>query len=39
MEWVAKKLDINNCRFNCRMDKINAYLWELANPSAHVNFI
>ncbi len=38
MEWF-KNFDVSECRTNCRMDKINAYLWELANPNAHVNFI
>lgn len=29
----------NNCRRNCRLDEINKYLFELKNPSGHVNFI
>ncbi len=39
MKWCADNLDPHNCRVNCRMDKINTYLWELVNPKAHVNFI
>jgi radical SAM protein with 4Fe4S-binding SPASM domain len=31
--------DISNCRELCRLDKINAYLEELAVPGPHVNFI
>lgn len=39
MKWCAENLDPHHCRVNCRMDKINAYLWELVNPNAHANFI
>lgn len=39
MYWVEHELDASQCRVNCRMDKINRYLWELKNPSRHVNFI
>ena len=39
LKWCNSKLDPSSCRVNCRMDKINAYLWELKNPSDHVNFI
>ena len=39
IKWVEKELDINQCRLNCRMDEINRYLWDLKNPSEHVNFI
>lgn len=38
-ELVAKKLDISECRKNCRMEHINRYLWDLKNPPAHSNFI
>jgi radical SAM protein with 4Fe4S-binding SPASM domain len=34
-----KTHDISRCRVNCRMDKVNEYLWQLKNPGAHVNFI
>ncbi|MFA6384492.1 MAG: radical SAM protein [Candidatus Omnitrophota bacterium] len=37
--FARNKLNIRHCRVNCRMDEINRYLWELKNPSAHVNFI
>ena len=37
--WVENELDTNQCRVNCRMDEINRYLWELKNPSEHVNFV
>jgi cyclic pyranopterin phosphate synthase len=38
-KFAQNKLDISQCRVNCRMDEVNRYLWELKNPSAHVNFI
>jgi radical SAM protein with 4Fe4S-binding SPASM domain len=38
-EYVASELNPESCRRNCRMDEINRYLWELINPSDHVNFI
>ncbi|MBN2211248.1 MAG: radical SAM protein [Sedimentisphaerales bacterium] len=39
LQWVRDNLDISQCRVNCRMDKINQYLWELKHPPQHVNFI
>ncbi len=39
MKFVQEQFDVSNCRINCRMDSINRYLWELKNPSEHVNFI
>jgi wyosine [tRNA(Phe)-imidazoG37] synthetase (radical SAM superfamily) len=37
--WCAAHLDAQDCRLNCRMDPVNAYLWELAHPGGHDNFI
>ena len=39
LRWVENEFDAQKCRVNCRMDEINRYLWELKNPSSHVNFI
>ncbi len=39
IRWAATELETHLCRINCRMDAINRYLWELKNPSEHVNFI
>ena len=39
LDYVRNELNIQECRINCRMDKINSYLRELQNPSKHVNFI
>jgi radical SAM protein with 4Fe4S-binding SPASM domain len=39
MNGIYTKWDIKNCREICRLDEINRYLWELKNPSEHVNFI
>lgn len=38
-EYIKNKMCAETCRINCRMDEINRYLWELKNPSPHVNFI
>lgn len=38
-EYIKNVMNAENCRINCRMDEINRYLWELKNPSPHVNFI
>lgn len=39
MEWCAQHLDIQDCHVACRMDAVNAYLWELKHRGGHVNFI
>jgi radical SAM protein with 4Fe4S-binding SPASM domain len=39
LRLVENELDIAGCRVNCRMDKVNRYLWDLAHPPAHANFI
>ena len=39
LQWVNSELDTSQCRVNCRMDKINEYLWNLRHPVEHVNFI
>lgn len=39
MTWCAQYLDIQDCHVACRMDAVNAYLWELTHPGEHVNFI
>ncbi len=39
LQWVSDNLDPHGCRVNCRMDKINAFLWSLTNPPEHINFI
>lgn len=38
-DYVRNKLDISECRKNCRMENVNRYLWDLKNPQAHANFI
>jgi len=39
LDWVARNLDIETCKLNCRMDEVNRYLDQLKNPIEHVNFI
>lgn len=39
LKMAENRLNINNCRVNCRMEAINTYLWELKHPSEHINFI
>jgi len=39
LNWAEANLDTSRCRLNCRMDKINGYLWNLKNLPLHVNFI
>lgn len=39
LRWASDELDASGCRINCRMDKVNKYLWDLKNPGEHVNFI
>jgi len=39
MTHAAKDLDVSICSLGCRLDNINAYLWELKHPGPHVNFI
>jgi len=40
IEYVLNDLDVSKCRVNCRMDKINRYLFDMKNNRIkHVNFI
>lgn len=36
---MMEDFDISQCGVNCRMDRINEYLWDLKHPGRHVNFI
>lgn len=39
LEWIKNDWNTENCRINCRMNKINSYLNQLKNPIKHVNYI
>ncbi len=40
IEYVLNNLDVSKCRVNCRMDKVNRYLFNLKEGRVnHVNFI
>lgn len=39
MDYFYNKMDARKCRELCRLDEINAYLWQLKHPHEHVNFI
>ncbi|MCX7049951.1 MAG: radical SAM protein [Candidatus Sumerlaeota bacterium] len=36
---LEKNINVEECRWGCRMDEINQYLWELKHPGRHANFI
>jgi len=40
IEYVLNNLDVSQCRVNCRMDKVNRYLFDLKEGRVnHINFI
>jgi hypothetical protein len=39
MRFVDRELDVRGCRTNCRLDKMNRWLWDVSHPAAHANFI
>jgi len=40
LNYVLNELDVSKCRVNCRMDKVNRYLFDLQEDKIkHVNFI
>jgi len=40
IEYVLNELDVSKCRINCRMDKVNRYLFDLKEGKVdHINFI
>lgn len=36
---LMKTFDVSQCRLNCRMDKVNKFLWDVKHPGKHKNFI
>ena len=40
LDYVRHTLDVSSCRVNCRLDKVNRYLFDLIeNKIQHINFI
>jgi len=39
MRYMQHEFDIGECRKNCRMHKINSYLWDVRYGGEHRNFI
>ena len=39
MAYIQQRIDKNRCQANCRHHQLNLYLWHLAHPQQHVNFI
>lgn len=36
---IPADFSVEDCHTDCRMDPINGYLWQLAHPGGHINFI